>query len=190
MLKKNKNCCIISSHKSYLCYSVHRDCNIFTQLFSRIILYEVTQNYLSSVLVVFSSSKNNILCHVTPHPQQHIKPDVMNNSMPELLNFIDHLMRQRKESVCLTSSESALNLAIKSYNREKILQHQGLYQHGYASLNKYQVKYCLIDINIVKLSVFLLSFLCLVTDVTLCFRNVSHLATLFYMVLNLSHLGI
>lgn len=64
----------------------------------------------------------------------------MNSTMPELMNLIGRLMKQRKESVNITSNESALNLAIKSHYREKFLQHQGLCQHGYGSLHKYQVK--------------------------------------------------
>lgn len=88
----------------------------------------------------FLSSPRGLTSHVPPHPPRDTKSHVRNTTLPELLELIAHLMKNRKESAYLTSRHSALNTAIKLPYSERAPQHQGLCGHRYATLDKYQVK--------------------------------------------------
>ena len=69
----------------------------------------------------------------------HLKTDYIYSTMPELMELIEYVMKKRKESDYLTSSQYALYQAIKMQSKELLTRDQGLYKHEQAVLNKHQV---------------------------------------------------
>lgn len=94
-----------------------------------------------SSLPSFVSSHSSIDSLASHHvaPLQHTKPDLVNYTVPKFMDFISHVMKQRKKTAHLTSSWSALSQAMKTQSKERFLQLPGVCQYGYATLNNYQV---------------------------------------------------
>ncbi|XP_050703048.1 uncharacterized protein LOC126988721 isoform X2 [Eriocheir sinensis] len=86
-------------------------------------------------------SVSSINSHASHHmaPLQYKKSDPENYTVPKFMDFINHVIKQRKTTAHLTSSWSTLSQAMKAQSKERFLQLPGLRQHGYVALNKYQI---------------------------------------------------